>query len=582
MTVFERYTQGASLLFMAVIFVPITAGVVGVILPAFGYFPALGSEQFNLQAFHAFFAQPSNLKMIQLSFTTGVMATVIAVTGTFVILAFLYNTTLLSRVQRLISPLLVLPHAGIAIALLFVLSPAGLFSKLLNQFGVGEYGLVPVNWVFPYDEHGVAIVFALALKELPFILLMALGVMAQPQVVKTVQGYSKAAIMMGNSPESAFFKVVLPVIYPQIRLPILAVLAFSTANVEIPLLLGPNNPATLGVAVVQWFNHVDLSLRFQASAAAMIQVGVTLSALLVWCLIEKGIGLFSKTYFLSKESGLFKHMVKFFATGILTLYAIVSALVLFSVIMWSFSTYWTFSSLLPDGLTLLHWQTALGSLGPVVLNTVALGGSVSVVAVVLTLLTLEFESAHGKDNTIGYSPKVFAVLLFLPLLVPGVAFLYGLVWFQQRFLPDTIFLSLFIAHLVYVLPYVFISLAVAYRKLDSRYEQVASSLGKTPWQVFTQIKLPLLISPLLVALALGIAISVAQYLPTLLVAAGQYTTITTEAVALASGSSRRLTAVYVVIQALLPWLFFSLAWWLSPRLFSPSERLNFFKRARGV
>ena len=411
---------------------------------------------------------------------------------------------------------------------------------------------------------------------------MALGVMAQPQVVKTVQGYSKAAIMMGNSRESAFFKVVLPVIYPQIRLPILAVLAFSTANVEIPLLLGPNNPATLGVAVVQWFNHVDLSLRFQASAAAMIQVGVTLSALLVWCLIEKGIGLFSKTYFLSKESGLFKHMVRFFATGILTLYAIVSALVLFSVIMWSFSTYWTFSSLLPDGLTLLHWQTALGSLGPVVLNTVVLGGSVSVVAVVLTLLTLEFESAHGKDNTIGYSPKVFAILLFLPLLVPGVAFLYGLVWFQQRFLPDTIFLSLFIAHLVYVLPYVFISLAVAYRKLDSRYEQVASSLGKTPWQVFTQIKLPLLISPLLVALALGIAISVAQYLPTLLVAAGQYTTITTEAVALASGSSRRLTAVYVVIQALLPWLFFSLAWWLSPRLFSPSERLNFFKRARGV
>lgn len=144
--------------------------------------------------------------MIQLSFTTGVMATVIAVTGTFVILAFLYNTTLLSRVQRLISPLLVLPHAGIAIALLFVLSPAGLFSKLLNQFGVGEYGLVPVNWVFPYDEHGVAIVFALALKELPFILLMALGVMAQPQVVKAVQGYSKAAIMMGNSRESAFLK----------------------------------------------------------------------------------------------------------------------------------------------------------------------------------------------------------------------------------------------------------------------------------------------------------------------------------------------------------------------------------------
>lgn len=62
MTVFERYTQGASLLFMAVLFVPITAGVVGVILPAFGYFPALGSEQFNVQAFHAFLPSPLTLR----------------------------------------------------------------------------------------------------------------------------------------------------------------------------------------------------------------------------------------------------------------------------------------------------------------------------------------------------------------------------------------------------------------------------------------------------------------------------------------------------------------------------------------
>lgn len=582
MTVFERYTQGANVIFMAVLFVPISAGLVGVILPAFGYFPALGSEHFNLHAFHALFAQPSALKMIQLSLFTGILATVFAVVGAFVILAFLYNTHLMALVQRLLSPLLVLPHAGIAIALLFVLSPSGLLSKLLNQFGLGEYGIVPVNWFFPYDERGLAIVFALALKELPFILLMALGVMAQPQMDKTIQGYSKAAIMMGNSPESAFFKVVLPVIYPQIRLPLLAVLAFSTANVEIPLLLGPNNPATLGVAIVQWFNHVDLIMRYQASAAAIVQVAITLCALLVWYLIEKGIRLLSRFYFLSKESGLFKCLVKYFALSILMLYGLVSALVFFSVVMWSFSTYWTFSSFIPHSVTLLHWQTAFNSLWPVVLNTLVLGGSVSVVAVVLTLLTLEFESAHGKYNAIGYYPRLFAVLLFLPLLVPGVAFLYGIVWFQQRFMPDITFLPLFMAHLVYVLPYVFISLAVAYRKLDSRYAQVASSLGKTPWQVFISIKLPLLISPILVALALGLAISFAQYLPTLLVAGGQYATVTTEAVALASGSSRRLTAVYVIVQALLPWLFFGLAWWLSSRLFSPNKGVKLTKRTASV
>lgn len=64
-----------------------------------------------------------------------------------------------------------------------------------------------------------------------------------------------------------------------------------------------------------------------------------------------------------------------------------------------------------------------------VLNILVLGGSVSVVVVVFMLLMLEFESVYGKDNIIGYFFKVFVVLLFFLLLVSGVVFLYGLVWF---------------------------------------------------------------------------------------------------------------------------------------------------------
>ncbi|MGL6177068.1 MAG: thiamine ABC transporter permease, partial [Vibrionaceae bacterium] len=60
------------------------------------------------------------------------------------------------------------------------------------------------------------------------------------------------------------------------------------------------------------------------------------------------------------------------------------------------------------------------------------------------------------------------------------------------------------------------------------------------------------------ALALGFAVSVAQYLPTLFAGGGRFSTVTTEAVALSSGSDRRTIAVQAVLQMLLPMAVFAL------------------------
>jgi putative thiamine transport system permease protein len=57
----------------------------------------------------------------------------------------------------------------------------------------------------------------------------------------------------------------------------------------------------------------------------------------------------------------------------------------------------------------------------------------------------------------------------------------------------------------------------------------------------------------------GFAVSVAQYLPTLYVGAGRFATVTTEAVNLAAGAQRSLTAAYAWLQWLLPVLVFGLA-----------------------
>src|SRR3546814_11495974 len=75
----------------------------------------------------------------------------------------------------------------------------------------------------------------------------------------------------------------------------------------------------------------------------------------------------------------------------------------------------------------------------------------------------------------------------------------------------------------------------------------------------------MLLRPVLLALAVGFAVSVTQYLPTLFVGGGRFVTLTTEAVGLAAGGDRRIIGVYAFLQALLPLLAFAAALAL-PRL----------------
>ena len=124
---------------------------------------------------------------------------------------------------------------------------------------------------------------------------------------------------------------------------------------------------------------------------------------------------------------------------------------------------------------------------------------------------------------------------------------------------DGVWPGLLWSHLVFVLPYVFLSLRDPYRAWDPRYGRSALCLGAPPWRVFWRIKFPMLLRPLLIASAVGFAVSVAQYLPTLFAGAGRFQTLTTEAVALSAGGNRRLIGAFGVLQMLLPLAGFALA-----------------------
>jgi putative thiamine transport system permease protein len=220
-------------------------------------------------------------------------------------------------------------------------------------------------------------------------------------------------------------------------------------------------------------------------------------------------------------------------------------------------------------LTLATWMRAAASLAMPLRDTLALACVSSLAAIALALGSLECAARYGGTGA-GRALKA----LYVPLFVPQIAFLFGLeILFSYARLDGTFF-AVAIVHLVFVFPYVLLSLSEPWRAWDPRYGHAIRALGRGPDAVFWMVRLPMLFRAVLTAIALGFAVSVALYLPTLLIGAGRWPTVTTEAVALASGGDPRLIGATGLTQAALPFLGFAVAATLSAFLFRNRRRMR--------
>jgi putative thiamine transport system permease protein len=189
-----------------------------------------------------------------------------------------------------------------------------------------------------------------------------------------------------------------------------------------------------------------------------------------------------------------------------------------------------------------------------VITTISLALASALAGVLLAVACLEAETRRGHAPA-----RRVLWLVYAPLLVPQIAFLYGFQVVLVKLGLDGRWLAVAWAHLVFVLPYAFLSLADPWRALDPRYARSAAALGVSPWQVLCRVRLPMLLKPLLLAFAIGCAVSVGQYLPTLFAGAGRVATLTTEAVTLSSGADPRVMGVYALLQAGIPLLVYGAA-----------------------
>ncbi len=250
------------------------------------------------------------------------------------------------------------------------------------------------------------------------------------------------------------------------------------------------------------------------------------------------------------------------AIGLALLCAATAGAALFGLGVWSIAGSWRFPDALPTGLGLGAWIRSAPLLGETVAVTAAAAAASAGIATVLAIGCLENETRRGIRP-----PPWIDWVLYLPLLVPQVAFLFGLQVLFAATGVDGSWGALIWAHLVVVLPYVFLSLAGPWRRLDRRWADTARTLGHEPGGVLWRVTLPLLLRPVLTAAAVGVAVSVAQYLPTVYAGAGRLTTLTTEAVALAAGGDRRVIGALGLLQMALPMAAFLVAQVLPALLF---------------
>jgi len=544
------------------ILVPVLVGLGETIWAAFGILPALGRHTFSFNAWQQLLELPGLITSLRLTLVSGFAATTIALTLALFGSAWVYHSSgkksFLSQlkpfVQAILVPILAAPHAAIAIGLAFLLAPSGWLARLFSPW-LTTWELPP-NLATVQDLWGLSLTLGLIIKELPFLWLISLVALKQIDVSRQLT----LAQSMGYSHTTAWCKIIVPQLYPLIRLPVFVVLVYALSTVDMAQMLGPNNPPTLALATMRWYNDTNVQLLLPASAASVL-LGILIAAsVILWEVAVRTAMLTSKVMIRSgNRTGKYP-----FFTGVLTtalpITVMLGLLSLLVLALWSITWRWSFPDAFPTNWSYRYWLQLMTHVPLAVQHSIIVALMSSGLALTLSVAWLEVQDRLG-----GHLYKLTLWFIYLPLLVPQIAFLYGLkVGFLRLGLNGSMTTVIW-AHLLFVFPYTMLSLVGSWRSLDKRYVQVATSLGRSWWSCFWRIKISLLLRPLLLAWAIGMAVSISQYLPTLMIGAGRVESLTIEAVSLASGADRRLVGVYGLLQALVPLLAYSFAL-LLPRL----------------
>lgn len=491
------------------------------------------------RAWQLLIVHPQLWQGLLLALTTGGGATVLALFLTIIILAGFEHQAARHRLQSIAAAGLAVPHLAFAIGFGFLIMPSGLIARLL----VG--GDAPPGWITVQDPWGLSLTMALALKELPFLLITALATLARGDAARRLELEGRAAASLGHGAGSIWLRIVLPQTMPGLRWPLVIVFIYGATVVDMALVLGPTQPPTLAVIIWTSLNHADAAVNGMGVAMTLLLTAVLAAALATAFLLLHVTDAWQRRFLCLGPSTLAAPRRTAWLLA-LTATAVMAASILILGFL-SLVPRWPYPALTPPVVSLDAWTRLFQAPAAVGLS-LAVSALASACALGLTLAWFETQPRQRDRMLIG--------LALASLALPQLATAGG----QYR-----LFLhlgltgtpaGLFLAHLTPTLAYVLIVLHGPYRGFDERFMMAARSLSVAEPRALLLVKLPLLKAPLLTAGAIGFAVSMAQFVPAQLMAAGRYSTLPMEAVTLSSGGNRPLMAAFATCLAVLPLLAF--------------------------
>ncbi len=164
-----------------------------------------------------------------------------------------------------------------------------------------------------------------------------------------------------------------------------------------------------------------------------------------------------------------------------------------------------------EGFTLDNWQNwdAVPGIRNAVITSIELGIVSTIAATVLgTLLALAIvrHRFHGRGAT--------NILIFLPMSTPEIVLGASLLTLYLNMRIVTGFLTIFIAHVLFIVSYVVVTVKARLVDFDVHLEEAAADLGANGWTTFRKVTLPLLAPAILSAALLGFALSIDDFVIT--------------------------------------------------------------------
>ncbi|ESS14836.1 Inner membrane ABC transporter permease protein YnjC [Betaproteobacteria bacterium MOLA814] len=459
------------------------------------------------------------------------------------------------RFTRWLPAMLAMPHVAFAIGIVWLIAPSGWLVRVVSPGLTGWQW--PPDWPLVNDAFGLGLCAVLIGKELPFLLWSLATQLQRPDMQQTLSRAMTTATCLGYSPRQTWRRIMWPMLLPKLGWPLMAMFAYGISQVDMALVVGPNQPPTLAVLAWQWLQDPDPRMASAGIAAAwLLSVAGAACAFLTWLAMRwqgwqrlntRGHHNFSNR--VPTGSGHTTHQHKSavaFWRGFSGVYvAIVLALATASLTL-----YWPFPNVWPQQWHWGAWAQALIS-SEALGTTCSLASMSSIAAMLWTLAWLE---AAPPRLELAIRPALYGLLV-----LPPVLWLSGLHQAATVVGIDASWVGVGAAHTLAVLPYTVLMLSPAYLSFDQRLSWVSASLGVPTWRYLLGVKWPMLKTAILNAWAVGFAVSVAQYLPTQMLGAGRVTTITTEAVTLASGGQRDTASAFGLLQIVLPAVAFGLA-----------------------